>query len=102
MQIDHLLLSLSIVTISASNKESTCFFIAGKDHSSSVSSALIEIHCLLKSRYLMMSVFVLLQINFSIFIVVIFFCKVLAGFLKVVSIDQSFQLLIFNLRYIFL
>lgn len=54
--------------ILASFRESTCFLIAGNVRSISLSSALIETHCLLKSRYLRISTFVLLPKSFSRFI----------------------------------
>jgi hypothetical protein len=51
-----------------SSKESTCFLIAGKVHQISLSRALIDTHCLRKTKYFSMSTLVLLPKSFSKFI----------------------------------
>gem|GEM_PF-4624705 len=66
--IDQPVHSLFISIALANFKESTCFFIAGKVHSNSLSNALIETHCLLNNKYLSISTFVLLPKSFSRFI----------------------------------
>ena len=60
--------SFCISKIHDSSRESTCFLMAGKVHHISLSRALIETHCLRKTRYFNMSTLVLLQKSFSKFI----------------------------------
>ena len=60
--------SFCISKIHDSSKESTCFLIAGKVHQISLSRALIDTHCLRKTRYFSISTLVLLQKSFSKFI----------------------------------
>lgn len=67
--IDHPCPSLLTSMTLASRSESTCFLIAGKVRVNSLSSALIETPCLLKSRYLSMSTLALLQKSFSRFMI---------------------------------
>jgi hypothetical protein len=68
MEIEKPEFSFWISNIQASSNESTCFFIAGKVHQISLSRALIDTHCLRKTRYFSISTLVLLQKSFSKFI----------------------------------
>ena len=61
-------LSFWISNTHDSSNESTCFLIAGNVHQISLSNALIETHCLRKTKYLSISTLVLLQKSFSKFI----------------------------------
>jgi hypothetical protein len=61
-------LSFWISNTHDSSNESTCFLMAGKVHQISLSNALIETHCLRKTKYLSISILVLLQKSFSKFI----------------------------------
>jgi hypothetical protein len=65
MEIEKPEVSFCTSTTQDSSRESTCFLIAGKVHQISLSNALIEIHCLQKTRYFNISTFVLLQNSFS-------------------------------------
>jgi hypothetical protein len=60
--------SFCISKIHDSSKESICFLMAGNVHHISLSRALMETHCLRKTRYFNISILVLLQNNFSKFI----------------------------------
>ena len=68
MEIEKPEFSFWISNTHDSSRESTCFLIAGKVHQISLSNALIEIHCLRKTKYLSISTLVLLQKSFSKFI----------------------------------
>ena len=69
MEIEKPELSFWISITHDSSSESTCFLIAGKVHQISLSNALMETHCLRKTKYLRISTLVLLQNSFSKFIV---------------------------------
>ena len=68
MEIEKPELSFCMSKIQDSSRESTCFLIAGNVHQISLSSALMETHCLRKTRYFSISTLVLLQKSFSKFI----------------------------------
>ena len=68
MEIEKPEFSFWISSIPDSSRESICFLIAGNVHQISLSSALIDIHCLRKTKYFNMSTLVLLQKSFSKFI----------------------------------
>ena len=68
MEIEKPEFSFWISSTHDSSSESTCFLMAGKVHQISLSKALMETHCLRKTRYLSISTLVLLQKSFSKFI----------------------------------
>jgi len=104
MVIDQPVPSLFISITQANFKESTCFLIAGKVQSNSLSRALIEIHCLLNNKYLIISTFVLLPKSFSKFIKNIeykitlitkkyqFFCQIQGKFSLILQKNKNLRL----------